>query len=250
MDKERIRQFCYNLGLDAVGFASVDSFDEAPESHHPSSICRDAQTVIVIGKAIPRGVLHSPVYNLYFLHRTYHSVYDSLNEIGLNLSNWIEEEDNCLAVPIPSYAPMVFHSFEPWGVLSLKHAAVKAGLGNFGRNQLVHHPRFGTLLRFGAVVTSTELPADPISEKNPCPEKCEACLKACPPKAFADDGTFHKMDCLSHTIKHAIYPLALKSEDGLRHIERVINTAGYNYWLECDECLKVCPSNRMRGGSS
>ena len=28
-----------------------------------------------------------------------------------------------------------------------------------------------------------------------------------------------------------IYPLALKTEKGLQQIERVINTAGYNYWL-------------------
>jgi epoxyqueuosine reductase QueG len=52
------------------------------------------------------------------------------------------------------------------------------------------------------------------------------------------------MTCLGHTIKHAIYPLALNSEAGLKKIERVINTAGHNYWIDCDECLKVCPLNK------
>ena len=52
------------------------------------------------------------------------------------------------------------------------------------------------------------------------------------------------MACLGHTIKHAIYPLALKDAQGLKHIERVINTAGYDYWIDCDECMKVCPLNR------
>ena len=37
--------------------------------------------------------------------------------------------------------------------------------------------------------------------------------------------------------------LALKDEQVLKHIERVINTAGNDYWLACDECLKVCPIN-------
>jgi len=36
---------------------------------------------------------------------------------------------------------------------------------------------------------------------------------------------FAKMTCLTHTIKHAIYPLTLKNEEGLKRIERVINTA-------------------------
>jgi epoxyqueuosine reductase QueG len=135
---------------------------------------------------------------------------------------------------------------EPWGVLSLKHACVQAGLGVFGKNGLMHNPTYGTLLRPGAVVTNAELPGDPIIEDDPCPEKCDACIKACPSGALQEDGTFKKMDCLGYLVKHAIYPLALKTETGLKNIERVINTAGYNYWLTCNECLRVCPSNRPK----
>jgi epoxyqueuosine reductase QueG len=228
---------------DAIGFAPVERFDDAPDAHHPSRICRDAKTVIVFGNAVPRGMLHSPDYGLYMLHRTYHSVYERLNELGLMLSNWIEARGNHLAVPIPSFAPLVYRGLEPWGVLSLKHAAVRAGLGVFGRNGLVHHRSYGTLLRPGAVVTSARIPGDPIIDEDPCPENCDACIRACPSKALQKDGPFRKMDCLGHLVKHAIYPLALKTEAGLKNIERVINTAGYNYWLTCNECLRVCPSN-------
>ena len=129
------------------------------------------------------------------------------NDLALGLSNWLESRGNYLAVPIPSYAPMVFHGFETWGLLSLKHAAVNAGLGSFGKNQLVHHPEYGTLLRFAAVVTSARLPGDPVIEDDPCPAKCRACLKACPSQAIGENNSFQKMGCLSHTIKHAIYPL-------------------------------------------
>ena len=51
---------------------------------------------------------------------------------------------------------------------------------------------------------------------------------------------------MAFTIKHAIYPLALRDAEGFRHIERVIHTAGYDYWLDCDECLKACPNNRKK----
>jgi epoxyqueuosine reductase QueG len=102
------------------------------------------------------------------------------------------------------------------------------------------------MLRLGAVVTSAALAGDPVVEEDPCPEGCSACREACPAGAFGDGG-FRKMACLSHTIRHGIYPLALKDEVGRKNIEMIINSAGYNYWLKCDECLKVCPRNRRNG---
>ena len=42
------------------GFASVDRFAAAPEAHHPARVCRNAQTVIVFGITVPRGILKSP----------------------------------------------------------------------------------------------------------------------------------------------------------------------------------------------
>jgi epoxyqueuosine reductase QueG len=237
--------------VDAVGFAPVDRFDGAPERHHPARICKDAKTVIVLGTAVPRGILRSPDYSLYFLHRTYHSVYPYLDSLALALSNWLEAQGDILAVPIPSFAPLVYNGLEPWGILSLKHAAVRAGLGSFGRSGYVFHPRYGALLRLSAVVTNAELPGDPAPDmaKDPCPPKCRACIKVCPSKAFDEQFKFDKLACLTHTIKHAIYPLALQSEDAFKHLERITNTAGYNYWIDCCECLKVCPNNRPKSSA-
>ncbi|MDM8523041.1 hypothetical protein QUF80_06665 [Desulfococcaceae bacterium HSG8] len=228
------------------GFAPVERFDKAPEAHHPEIICNGAKTVVVFAITVPRGVFRSPRYQLHAMHRSYHTIYGRLDDIALDVCNFIEATGDALAVPIPSYAPMVFHGMEPWGLLSLKHAAVNAGLGAFGRNGLVHHPVYGTLLRIGAVVTSADLPGDRIRDDFPCPGKCGVCHSSCPSGAFDDEGTFAKLTCLKHTIKHAIYPITLKDEQGLRNIERVINTAGYNYWLECNKCLGNCPNNRLK----
>jgi len=229
----------------AVGFAPVERFADAPEKHHPAVVCKGAKTVVVFGIQIPQGILESPSYNLYTLHRSYHTLYRRLDEISLGLCNLIESQGPFTAVMVPSYAPMVFHKVEPWGLLSLKHAAVLAGLGAFGRSGQVYHPTYGARLRLAAVVTNAEIPGDPIIDKDPCPPKCRACQMICPAGAFEADGAFRKMICMAHTVKHAIYPLALKDSDGLKHIERVINTAGYDYWLDCDECLRICPNNRQ-----
>lgn len=233
-----------NGRVEAVGFASLDRFDGTPKSHHPSRICKDAETVIVFGKTVPKGVLNSPEYGLHLLHRSYHTVYPFLDELGMDLANWIEAQ-GYMAVQVPSYAPLVYHGAEPWGILSLKHAAVAAGLGSFGRSEVVLHPTYGSLLRLGAVVTNAKMPADPLITKHPCPSKCRSCQEACPPGAFQNES-FQKQTCLAYTIRHGIYPLALRDEAGRKHMEMIINTAGYNYWLKCNECLKVCPKNRMK----
>ena len=244
--KEDIKRWIENK-VDVVGFAPVDRFEEAPEAHHPQRMLQGAKTVIVYGRMIPRGVMKSPDYGKYFLHRSYHSVYPYLDELGYSLANYLERKTGELAVQAPSYGPMVFHGMEPWGVLSLKHAAEKAGLGAFGRSGQLYHPKHGALLRWGAVITSLEIEGGPLMDDMPCPEDCTACIKSCPVNAIKDERKeFEKMACLAHTIKHAIYPLALKSEEGLKRIERVINTAGYDYWLECFNCVKVCPLNKTK----
>ena len=242
--KQKIKNWVDNK-VDAVGFAPIDRFAEAPENHHPERMLRGARTVIVYGRLIPRGVTRSPDYGKYFLHRSYHTVYPYLDELGYSLSNYLEAETGELAVQAPSYLPMVFHDREPWGVLSLKHAAEKAGLGAFGRSGQLYHPKYGALLRLGAVITTAEIEGDPLMDDMPCPEDCTACMKACPVHAIKQTREqFEKMTCLAYAIKHAIYPLALGTEEGIKRIERVINTAGYDYWLECFSCVKVCPLNQ------
>lgn len=228
--------------VDAHGYAPVERFGEAPEDHHPGAICKDASTVIVYAKAIPRAVLTSPSYDLHLLQRTYHTAYQLLDQIGLELANLIESEGYS-AVGLPAYAPMIFHGLEPWGLISLKHAAHLAGLGSFGRNEIIHNPKFGSMLRFAGVITNAPLPGDAILEEEACPPKCNACIEACPCGAL-ESGSFRKIVCMGYSIKHGLYRPLLSDDYGLQNIEMIINTSGYNYWIACDECTKVCPNNR------
>ncbi|MDI6874682.1 hypothetical protein [Candidatus Solincola sp.] len=227
--------------VDAFGFAPVERFGEAPGEHHPSRICRDAATVIVYGVTVPRTVLTSPGYTLHLLQRAYHTSYSYLDQVGLALSRLLEELGHP-AVVIPAYAPLVFHGLEPWGLVSLKHAAVQAGLGSFGRSGMVYHPRFGSLLRLGAVVTAASLPGSPEKGEEPCPPGCNACRERCPAGAYAV-GSFQKMACLGYSVKHGIYRHVLTDDYGRENFEMVVNTTGYNYWLSCTECQRVCPLN-------
>ncbi len=229
--------------VDAFGFASVESFEGALPGHHPAEVMTGAKTVVVYGRAVPRGCFASPDYAFHFLHRSYHTVYPYLDQVGFDLAGILEEEGH-LAVVIPGYAPLVFREGAARGIISLKHAAAAAGIATFGKNGLVFHPQHGSMLRFGAVITTAELTPDSKLDYEPCGENCRAaCMKACPAGAF-EDGVFQRQLCTKNAIRHPIYLLTLKEEWGPANMELVANTAGYNYWIGCSECQRVCPANR------
>ena len=76
--------------VNAVGFAPLDRFEDAPDKHHPSATCKDAQTVVVLGITVPQGMLRSPDYNLYLLHRSYHTVYAHVEDIFKTTGDVVE----------------------------------------------------------------------------------------------------------------------------------------------------------------
>ena len=66
------------------------------------------------------------------------------------------------------------------GPLSHRHAATRAGLGEFGYNNLVLTPQFGPRQRFNTVVTNARLVPDPLITKPIClRDNCRLCMRAC-----------------------------------------------------------------------
>jgi ferredoxin len=63
---------------------------------------------------------------------------------------------------------------------SNRHAAVAAGLGEFGLHGLAITPQFGMKQRFCSVITTAPLDPDPMYEGVPLCDRCMACVRACP----------------------------------------------------------------------
>ena len=77
---------------------------------------------------------------------------------------------------------------------SHRHAAVAAGLGRFGMNNLVMTPEYGPLVRLVSIVTEAELEPDPLLDKPLClGEKCGLCRKSCPNGCFGEKTRKYKM---------------------------------------------------------
>jgi ferredoxin len=75
------------------------------------------------------------------------------------------------------YSPFRY-SFGPF---SHRHAATRAGLGEFGYNNVVLTREFGPRQRFNSIITEAELVPDPLLTTPIClREKCLLCLQVCP----------------------------------------------------------------------
>ncbi len=99
-----------------------------------------------------------------------------LIDINKQLSAWIEETLGVTTYKLP-------YAVEKGGIF-LKDAAVHAGLGCIGRNNLVITPEYGPRIRFRAMLLDREAEPSPSSEFHPCEHCDEPCRKACPVQAF------------------------------------------------------------------
>ncbi|MEE4607502.1 MAG: hypothetical protein V2L15_01325 [Desulfobacteraceae bacterium] len=115
------------------------------------------------------------------------------------------------------------------GGVFLKDAAVMAGLGVMGRNNLVVTPEFGPRIRLRVVLTTVRLsPTDPLDNFTPC-EGCPAfCRHACPQDAFRS-GSYDQRCCLCQM---------WRDESGARSNE----SDGISY---CRVCELACPVGKQ-----
>jgi len=220
--KEEIKQFVLKQGAHAFGIADAGDFIEAPIGFKPKDIMPSAQSVIVLGKAIPKGAMLSANKCVYTLQGeiTVHE----LDVLANKTAHFIEEYGD-KAMPIPTDAPY-FHWEEDrkygMGILSHRHAAVKAGLGTIGKNGLLIHPSYGSCITLVSILTDLKLEKDIPIQNELCPPNCKRCLEKCPAKALEGNKIVRQMLCRSHV-----------ATTSLRGHELV----------NCWNCRMVCPSN-------
>lgn len=173
-----------------VGIAGIDRFNESPEGMHPTDFLPGCKSVIAFCVRLPDGAVSAA-------HRTFedgnyniHGVYGAYGYVGApnynllwanyKISRFVEKVTGCAAMPNtagPTHGAKM---------LSMRHCAYAAGLGEFGWSSLVLTPEFGPRNRFGAVLTTAELIPDPMySGPRLCePERCHICEKMCPTGAI------------------------------------------------------------------
>lgn len=217
--KEQVREMILNSGADVCGIANIESFSDAPKGFHPSDIFADCKSVVVYGLSLPRGLTKVDSRLIYGHFNEFNC--SQLDLIALKAAKQIEQEFGGNAVPLPSddpYDSWVPETMEGHGLLSLKHAAVAAGLGTLGKNTLLLNSQYGNWLTLGAVLTGLDLPSDPPAETI-CIPGCDLCIKNCPVQAINGTSVVQKK-CRLHTYG--------------------TNARGFGT-VNCNQCRTVCP---------
>jgi epoxyqueuosine reductase len=252
---ENIKTRAVELGFDLVGIAPVQAARHAAEfrewlaaGHHadmdwiardidrrldPRNWRPDTRSMIVVGVSYfmqnpsPR-LWNDPMRGRiarYAWGRDYHKVIGKRLKI---LKAFIEKEGPAdLSVqPFNDARPVLEHD-----------AALAAGLGFIGRNTLLIHPDYGSMMFLGGLMVSCELEYDEPTPgagnrfgANADCGTCRRCLNACPTHAFPAEYILNSRLCISYqTIENrGDIPEALRSKLG-------------NWIFGCDVCQEVCP---------
>ncbi len=185
-------------GVEVVGIANIERFNEAPERMHPRNIFPDCRSVISIVQPIPRSTYRGITEGTYWPNYTYYS-YNRLNTLfrpmlTYELARMIEDHGH-EAVPVYPGVPEMYSNDPvapgrpaPDVQLNVRIAAMACGLGEIGWSKVFLHPVFGPRVRIGNILTDAELEPDPILEPKTLCKRCMKCVVDCPGNAIPRPG--------------------------------------------------------------
>ncbi|MFA9477402.1 tRNA epoxyqueuosine(34) reductase QueG [Phycisphaerales bacterium AB-hyl4] len=262
----RVRELADELGFALCGIAPAAASDHADfvrqwladdkhgEMHYlatnldlrldPRELLTGARSVIVVADVYPPGVYDSPTDT--------QQPQPPVGRVaryawGDDYHKTIKQRLHRLADALRERHPAaVFRATVDTAPLLEREHAARAGLGWIGKHTLTLHPRLGSYLLLGAIVTTLDL-ADAAEEDYPghtlpptdhC-GTCTRCIDACPTQCIADPAhhqghrTLDATRCISYlTLEH-------------RSLIDTSLHASMNDWLAgCDVCQQVCPYNQ------
>ena len=190
-----------------------------------------------------------------------------LIRINNKLSEWIETTFSVKTNKLPYFVSQ--------GGIFLKDAAVMAGFGCIGKNNLVITPEYGPRIRFRALFLNREAEATGPLEFDPCQGCEQPCRKACPIKAFQKaiytpealgqsrlpgiNGTYDRVTCnvkMEKDIEEAVMAIPAADEEhqqvrlAIDKFEEGVKVKTPNnkeacYCVKyCRKCELVCPAGK------
>ncbi len=113
-----------------------------------------------------------------------------------------------------------------------REAAVRAGLGWYGKSANVLVPDLGSYVVLGSVLTDADLGPFPEPIADGC-GSCERCIDECPTGAIIEPGVVDARKCLAWLVQDGgLFPRRYRAALGDR-------------LYGCDDCQEVCPPSRL-----
>jgi epoxyqueuosine reductase len=211
----RMIQSMFETSFDLVGIIKTDRYLEKAEEMGKKVPKVNYQTMAVLGLAYPKRIIkHSKTHlvpSFYTFGTDYHLVLKKrIDEVMKKMNiRYLSGVDN--------------HPHDE------RLAAVLAGLGFFGKNQLIINPKLGSYFFLGVVFMDVELDEEIRWILDDDCGSCRKCIDACPVSALSEQG-FDMNLCMSHYNQ---------SKRILTDHEIESNYALFG----CDICQMVCPKN-------
>lgn len=194
-----------HLGADLVGIAPVERFAFAPQGHRPTDFMPECRSVISIALHIHQGA--ADVWGNYdnrnktntpYLFYGYGLTNLESSRIVNRVAKLLEYQGHKSLCFLPTWLTSMAKYLDESLVegklraeFSHRHAAVAAGIAEFGWNGLALTPEFGAMQRYNSILTSAELEPTPMYDG---PRLCRkeacgpVCVKTCPTQAIAAEA--------------------------------------------------------------
>lgn len=122
-----------------------------------------------------------------------------------------------------------------FGIVGLRWAAMKAGLGIIRRNNFFY-TEHGSWVELEAWITDRDMELIESTQLPACPKGCSNCIKACPTRSLSSPYTMNPGSCVSFLTTFGGRDLA---QDPL--------AKSFGDWIYgCDACQDVCPMNSRK----
>lgn len=246
--KEDVIAFSKEIGIDKIGFASADVFEELKqrlkrqqelsyqsgfekgtieERTEPRRLLPEAQSILSVAIAYPSRMKDPPKSTKekrrgIFCRASWGTDYHVI------LRNKLEKLAEYLQKRVPDVVTKVMVDT---GELSDRAVAERAGVGFSGKNTSLITPEFGSFVYLGELMTNIPfVPDEPLEDS--C-GSCTKCMDACPTGALVQGGQLNTQRCIA---------FLTQTKDYLEDEFRVkIGTRVYG----CDTCQVVCPRNKQ-----
>jgi epoxyqueuosine reductase QueG len=190
---ELVKAEARRLGAHLVGVAPVSRWAKAPIEHSPQGIYPQARSVVVCAlhfldaptelgaEADPRNP--GPAM-------TEMNVSAHLHGIAFGLAKFLQAQGHG-AMFVRQSGAWRYRSAggdRGWvGDICHYYAAVCAGLGEVGWNNITLTPQFGPRQRFVSIITEADLTPTPMYDGPALCDRCKLCAKNCPTQSFTKD---------------------------------------------------------------